>query len=99
MPSSPGISTSSNATSGECSQHRLDRRVAGPHLGDHLEVRLEAEQRGDRAADERLVVGQHQPDHGRTTDREKPGDRVRVTTVAPAAAARSRRPLSPEPPD
>ena len=76
--------------------HGLDHRVAGADLGDHLEVGLEAEQRGQRAAHQRLVVGEQQPDgHGRTTFSEKPGSSAVVTTVAPTAAARSRSPASP----
>ena len=34
----------------------------GADLGDHLEVGLEVEQRGERAAHQRLVVGEQQPD-------------------------------------
>ena len=49
--------------------------VAVAHLGHHLEVGLEAEQRGQRAADQRLVVGEQQPDgHERTTEREAGGE-------------------------
>ena len=52
-----------------------DHLVAGADLGDHLEVGLEAEQRGQRAAHQRLVVGEQQPDrHPRTTCSEKPGE-------------------------
>ena len=97
MPSSPGISTSSSATSGRCSRTAATTASPRADLGDDLEVRLEAEQRGERAADERLVVGQQQPDHGRDrpTARSRGLERPVVTTVAPAAAARSRSPAQP----
>ena len=62
MPSSPGISTSSSATSGRCSRRGRHHLVAAADLGDHLEVGLEVEQRGERAAHQRLVVGEQQPD-------------------------------------
>ena len=62
MPSSPGISTSSSATSAPRSTGGGHHLVAAPDLGDHLEVGLEPEQRGQRAAHERLVVGEQQPD-------------------------------------
>ena len=51
MPSRPGISTSSSATSGRYARGRGDHLVAAADLGDHLEVRLQVEQRGERAAD------------------------------------------------
>ena len=44
-----------------------DDLVAAADLGDHLEVGLEVEQRGQRAADQGLVVGEQEPDgHGTT---------------------------------
>ena len=42
-----------------------DDLVAPADLGDHLEVGLEVEQRGQRAPDQRLVVGEQQPDRRR----------------------------------
>ena len=60
-------------------EHRGHDRVAVADLGDHLEVGLEAEQRGQGAADQGLVVGEQQADgHVRTTRSEKPGESSRV---------------------
>src|SRR5690606_207495 len=39
-------------------QHRVQHLVAPAHLGDDLDAVLQVEQRGERAADEVLVVGQ-----------------------------------------
>ena len=70
--------------------------VAAADLGDHLEVGLEAEQRGQRATDQRLVVGQQEPDgHARTTDSENPGESSRVTTVAPTSVGPLAQPVQP----
>jgi hypothetical protein len=52
-----------------------DRRydgVPGRHLGHHLQVGLEAQQRGQGTADEGLVVGQQEPDHGRSLTGRRP---------------------------
>ena len=50
--------------------------VPGRHLGDHLEVGLQAQQRRQRAPDQGLVVGEQQPDRRgaspTTTLSEKP---------------------------
>ena len=55
-------------------EHGRDDGVARRDLGDDLEVGLEAQQRRQGAAHERLVVGQQEPDrHGTTTLSEKPG--------------------------
>ena len=54
---------SRSATSGRVSRARGDDLVATGDLRDDLEVALEPEQRDDRAADERLVLGDEQPDH------------------------------------
>ena len=107
----PGISTSSSATSGWCSSAAGTTASPVPTSATTCEVRLEVQQRGERAAHERLVVGQQQRDRHRTltgaivrlstgtlTESSKPrGWRVRVTSTAPAAAARSRSPSSPWP--
>ena len=92
MPSMPGISTSSRPTSGRRRGAAADDLVAAADLGHHLEVGLEAEQRGQRAAHQGLVVGEQQPD---------PRDAL---TASPGAAAvggrgargcrRRRRPLA-----
>ncbi len=65
MPSMPGISTSSRATSGACARGRLHDGVAAAHLGHDGQVGLEVEQRGQGPAHQGLVVGEQQPDgHG-----------------------------------
>ena len=63
MPSSPGISTSSRATSARARTAAATTSSPRADLGDHLEVGLQVEQRGQRAADQGLVVGEQQPDH------------------------------------
>ena len=78
MPSRPGISTSSRATSGRCPAGRGDHLVAAADLGDHLQVGLQLEQRGQRAADQGLVVGEQQADRGAHQARSP----VRVTLTA-----------------
>ena len=62
MPSIPGISTSSSATSGRCSSTAASTSSPRADLGHHLEVGLEAEQGGERAAHQGLVVGEQEPD-------------------------------------
>ena len=83
---------------------RGDHLVAAAHLGHHLEVGLEVEQRGQRAAHERLVVGEQQPDRCVVTRR--PAAR-KPPSAAPAGhragradgrSARSRSPRQPVPP-
>ena len=65
--------------------------VTGADLGDHLEVGLEGEQRGQRAADQRLVVGEQEPDghgthHGqREAGGELPGDHGGADVGGPLA--------------
>ena len=98
MPSSPGISTSSRATSGWCSSTAgttaspeptsatTSRSGSRPSSADSA-PRTSA---WSSASSSRMVMR-------RTTDSEKPGESSRVTTVAPTAAARSRSPASPEP--
>src|SRR5699024_2173851 len=87
--------------------------VAPADLGDHLDVRLERQQRGEATADERLVIGQDDPDRRRVRHHDHristavPGpvepsaaSGAAVTAnVAPASRARRRRPASPCPPD
>ena len=103
-PSSPGISMSRSATSGRSPQRRRDDLVAAADLGHDLEVALQLEQGGERAADHRLVLGEQQ----RITRRRRaaigtrPGAGTRRRQrprLHPAAerAARSRRPASPVP--
>src|SRR5262249_31352727 len=81
-------------------EHRRHHEVPGADLGDDLEVGLEVQESGERAAHQGLVVGEEKSDgggHDRTTEREKPGESRRGTTVAPTSAARSRSPARPEP--
>ena len=91
MPSSPGISTSSRATSGPVLAGRGDHLVAPADLGDDLEVGLQVEQRGQRAADQRLVVGEQQPDrrgHAGTVDPEHEAAALGPAPTVTAAAGR-----------
>ena len=84
MPSRPGISTSSRATSGRCAAGLGHYLVPAADLGHHLQVGLQGEQRGQRAAHQRLVIGEQQPDRG--GHGASPG--VRVTQKNPAPTAR-----------
>src|SRR5690606_12930360 len=45
---------------------RSNGRCTGGGCGDHVQVLLEAEQPGERVADERLVVSEEDLDHGRS---------------------------------
>ena len=102
MPSMPGISTSSSATSGSVGEHGGQHLVAGPHLGDHLQVGLEAQQGGQRAADQGLVVGEQQPDHRHDLQGEAggevPGHDGRADGGRPLAQAGQTGPGSPASP-
>ena len=62
MPSSPGISTSSSATSAERCARGIHDLVAAADLRHHLQIGFEVEQGGEGAAHQRLVVGEQQPD-------------------------------------
>ena len=53
---------SSSATSGAGVRRRGDHLVTAADLRHDLEVVLEVEQRGERGAHQRLVVGEQQPD-------------------------------------
>src|SRR5664279_5702285 len=64
MLSRPGICRFSTATSGRCRRAMATASVPRRRLGDHLEIGLHAEQRGDRDTDEILVVGEQNADHG-----------------------------------
>ena len=63
-PSRPGISMSSSATSGRCARAGCERLVAPAGLGHDLDVVLQREQAGERAAHHRLVLGDQDADHG-----------------------------------
>ena len=54
---------SSSATSGRRLQGRRDHLVAAADVRDDLEVRLQREQRRERTADHRLVLGDQHADH------------------------------------
>ena len=62
--------------------HQLDHLVPAADLGHDLQVGLQGEQRGQRAADQRLVIGEQQADRG--------GHGV-IMTRGPAARSRPRR--------
>ena len=64
MPSRPGISMSSSATSGALVARRGEHLVAALDLADDLDVVLEREQARERSADHRLVLGDQDADHG-----------------------------------
>ena len=87
---------SSRQTSAPESRAAADDLVAATDLGDDVEVGLEVEQRGEGAADEGLVVGQQQPDHGSTTCTRVPGAPERLEGAA-GAGTRSRMPRRPLP--
>ena len=63
MPSMPGISMSSRATSGRAARGG-DDLVAALDLGDDLDVVFEREQAPERAADHGLIFGEQHADHG-----------------------------------
>ena len=73
---------SSSATSGRCSRAAGHDLVAPAHLGDHLDVLLEVEQRPQRPADQGLVLGQQHPDHRLATGSGTTG--VLTGTSAPS---------------
>ena len=72
-------------------------------LGDHLDVVFRFEQRPDAAADQRLVVGQQDPDHdgaraGSSAYTWKPPpSRGPAWSRPPSAVTRSRMPMRPSP--
>src|SRR5262249_54741577 len=76
--------------------------VAAPDLRDHLDVELELEQRRERLAHHRLVLGDEDADHasGTSTRRRKPppSGSGPASTEPPRRLARSRRPARPRPP-
>ena len=88
---------SSRQTSGPRRAGGVDHLVAATDLGHDLEVGLEVEQRGQRATDERLVVGEQHPDHGRATSTRVPGAAGPTARVPPTPVTRSRMPRRPLP--
>src|SRR5262249_8925836 len=81
-------------------RHRL---VAVGGLGDHLDVVFRFEQGPDAAADQRLVVGEEDPDHdgARTGSSARPwkppSARGPACSRPPSADTRSRIPIRPRP--
>ena len=80
--------------------YRVEHLVAAADLGDDGQVALQFEQRGHRAADQCLVVGEQQPDHGGRSTRPEAADwavrPVPTDSRAPSASARRRRPPAPD---
>ena len=72
------------------------------HLGHHLEVALESEQRGQRSADQSLVVGEQEPDRCRSREHHGEGEtrveRSSSRRCRSSRSARSRSPSNPWPP-
>ena len=64
MPSSCGMRMSTTATSGLAGAGGVDRLQAVGGLGDDGHVGLGLDDLAQASADERLVVGQQDPDHG-----------------------------------
>ena len=105
MPVMPGISMSSSATSGPCARRRCQHLVAAGHLGDHLDVGFEPEQRREGLPHHRLVLGEqdldlsaHAPDPTEPTGtratsrnpRSRPGPASRVPPTPSSAFAQAR---------
>ena len=102
MPSIPGISTSSSATSGRCSGHGRQHLVAGrrPRRRPRGRARGRAAPTARRAPGpgRRPAAAGWGRAHPTATRRTCPwGGSTRVVTVPPTAAARSRRPVRPLP--
>ncbi len=64
-PSTPGIRMSISTTSGPRVAHEVEGGRAVVGLADDLDVVLGVEEHAEPGAHERLVVGQHDPDHDR----------------------------------
>ena len=86
--------------------HGLRHQVSPGHLGHHLDVRLQAQQGGDRPPDQMLVVGQQYPDHripssgivARSLNSPPLLPSPPTVTDPPTVASRSDSPASPVPP-
>ena len=83
-PVMPGISMSRRATSTSWARAAASDLVAAGHLGDDLDVVLQAEQRGQRLADHRLVLGEQDLDRA-----------VVMQRILRSAAAPARHPRRP----
>ena len=84
----PGISRSTTATSGRCASAASTAAPPVGGLGHHLEVRLQAEQGGERQPDQFLVVGEQDADHGGHRHGRLQGE----DAVRPGGCAARRRP-------
>ncbi len=103
-PSMPGIRMSISTTSGRRSRDQVDRLLRRrPPRRRTVDVGLGVEQRAEPGPQQRLVVGEHHPDHGATavgklaTTRSPPSGDGSSRTSPPSAAARSRMPRMPLP--
>src|SRR6185437_15992023 len=80
-----------------------DRLLAVRGLGDDLDVVFRLEQRPDATADQRLVVGEQEPDRngaragGSARTRKPPASRGPAGSWPPSAETRSRMPTRPSP--
>ena len=93
MPSSPGISMSSSATSACRCAGGLEHEVAALDLGDDLDVVLEREQAGERAAHHRLVLGDQDADHALERQREPQAEAAPGSRPGLERAVQAARPL------
>src|SRR5690606_1823938 len=71
--------------------------VAAPHLGDHRQVVLQGEQRGDGAPDQALVVGEDDSDHAAASFAPTAPGSCPEAPPGTGSTARSRKPPSPVP--
>ena len=93
----PGIRMSISTTSGRRSRASAHRLVAVGGLADHLDVGLGVEQRPEPGPHQRLVVGEHDADHGPPVSGTGPAPEAatrprRLPRMPPSADARSRMP-------
>ena len=99
MPSWPGISMSTTATSGRVASAVCNHLVAPTDLCDDLDVLFELQQASNRRAEHELVFGQQHPDHLRQrsvrwTRRRSAEQHPYAEAFAPHQGATSRVPPS-----
>ena len=105
IPSSPGISTSSRATSGRVRRAACDHLVAAADLGHDLEVALQIEQGGkaprtsawSSASSSRIALAHRAAPRRSRSRKPRPSSPRPTVSAAPAARARSRSPDRPWP--
>ena len=104
-PSTPGMRTSMSTTSGATPPTRSTASRAVARLADHLDVVAGVEDHPEALANERLVVGDRDPDAhdagpvgSRAWTRYPPPGSGPASSVPPTSDARSRIPISPWPP-